>query len=150
VGKAMKFPIDYEVVDYIGIVLGIIFMVCGSIYSFFQRKKNKRELAYAESESFYNDYLQLCVEHPLSASPDQSGVEYTSEMIARHAWFVSIMLSACDKILSTSDDPVWVEVVSAQLKQHKTYLSSKEFIDSEEITWYGKELQEVYKNEFYV
>jgi hypothetical protein len=144
----MQFPIEYKIVDYISIVLGIIFMIGGSIYGFFQRKKSNTNEAYAEAESLYNEYLQLCVEHPLSASPNQNNVVYTPEMIARHTWFVSIMLSACDKILTTSDDPVWIEVVSAQLQQHKKYLTSVKFIKSEEITWYGKKLQEIYKNEF--
>jgi hypothetical protein len=69
-------------------------------------------------------------------------------MKARHAWFVSVMLSACDKILSASTDPVWEEVVMAQLRQHKEYLTSKDFIDSEEITWYGQRLQNAYAREF--
>jgi hypothetical protein len=33
-------------------VLGIIFMICGSIYGFFQRRKSAREAAYAEAEEF--------------------------------------------------------------------------------------------------
>jgi hypothetical protein len=144
----LKFPVEYEVVDYIGIVLGIVFMIGGSIFGFFQKKKSAREAAYAEAEELYNEYLQSCVEHPLCASPDQEGVVYTPEMKARHAWFVSVMLSACDKILSASTDPVWEEVVSAQLHQHKEYLTSKSFIESEELTWYGHRLQNVYAKEF--
>jgi sialic acid synthase SpsE len=58
------------------------------------------------------------------------------------------MLYACDKILSASDDPVWKDVIKAQLRAHKTYLTSEEFIKSEEITWYGEELYQLYKEEF--
>jgi len=58
------------------------------------------------------------------------------------------MLYACDKILDASDDPVWIEVVKAQLKTHKRYLTSPGFIVSEEITWYGKELQDIYAETF--
>jgi hypothetical protein len=144
----LEFPVKYEVIDYIGIALGIVATVGGSILGYFRRRKNIKEQGYAEAEALYIEYLQSAVDHPLCASPDQEGANYTPEMHARHTWFVSTMLYACDKILSASDDPVWKDVIKAQLRAHKTYLTSEEFIKSEEITWYGEDLYQLYKEEF--
>jgi hypothetical protein len=142
----MNFPIKYEIIDYSYMVLGVLFMVGGAIIGIFRRRKNAKEAGYAEAESLYIEYLQSAVQHPLCASPEQEGIEYTPEMQARHAWFVSTMLYACDKILSASKDPVWEEVIMAQLQTHKTYLIGTEFVEGEEITWYGKELQKLYNS----
>ena len=144
----MSFPIGYNVVDYIGIVLGIISTVVGSIIGYFRYKKNQKDAGYTEAEELYLEYLNNAIEHPLCASPSQEGVVFTPEMQARHTWFVSVMLYACDKILNASDDHVWKEVVVAQMMMHKDYLTSEEFILSEEIKWYGDELESLYYETF--
>jgi hypothetical protein len=89
----------------------------------------------AQSEAtalgIYHRYLNLAMEHPRFAQPNykELSAHRGSELFTQYEWFVSSMLYACEAVLVVfpkRED--WMEGITAQLRYHCEYLSSKDFV----------------------
>jgi hypothetical protein len=88
-----------------------------------------------DAQAVYSDYLKLCIEYPELSSATLAAKHLPSRTLAnltkqltpeseQYLWFVSYMLSACEKILLTCpDDEEWLSAVQAQVSYHKSALA---------------------------
>jgi hypothetical protein len=109
-----------------------------------------------DAQSVYSEYLKLCIEYPELSSATLAVKTLPSKTFAglakqltteseRYLWFVSYMLSACEKIILTCPDDIeWDSTVRAQISYHKSSLGEAW---SEIRTHYHKSLRDIVEDE---
>lgn len=103
-------------------------------YARTQIKSNRQVALEQEAQSVYSEYLRLCIEYPEFSSATLAKKKLKIDSFAdisnlltedseRYLWFVSYMLSACEKIrLTCPDDCDWEATIRSQISYHGSTL----------------------------
>ncbi len=84
----------------------------------------------ATAKNLYREYLLLAFKHPELATPEDDTKLIASD---KYRWFVAVLLNCCDEILAgVGHDPVWRDVIIADLEYHLPCLKSKFFLDNDQ------------------
>lgn len=106
------------------------------IIAFNSFNTNRRHHNENLSEQIWRDYEKLAFDNPQFAPPTASlniaeqkfGHDEDGTMFVKYEWFVSIMLFACEKVLSSYDGVQdWNNSIRAQLAMHSAYINSERF-----------------------
>ena len=146
----MKIEIIKYIANYVAPILEVIIQFCALAWAYREYKRHQRNHKESLAKGIYSDYLKLAVEYPDLAYPSPRSIKEltSSENFKKYTWFVSYVLVACDEILSLcshniEDGNKWKTVIKEQIKFHKVYLSSSEFLNTREIEGYSEELKKL-------
>jgi hypothetical protein len=93
----------------------------------------------------FRRYLELAVEHPTLAEPDEHPRIIDAKEFGRYEWFVGLLLRACEELLEyrthlpTGRAAEWYRTVESQLILHRKY-----FIND---AWYNDVGRQIYRRE---
>ena len=116
--------------------------VAGIWVAYQQWKSGIRSQQESTALGIFKDYLQLALTYPdlASPTPDLHKGHRQSPDFRRYQWFVSVMLFACEQIVSLQpDDTAWRASVADHLHIHRRYLASTAFKSDR----YSRELRQM-------
>lgn len=94
-------------------------------YAVYIALKQLRTSHTQNSIALYQQYLELCIEHPHFAKGLDKPTQKNCPQYEQYLWFVSAMLHCFEQVLlSSSDDPQWVNTISEQLAKHRPALAA--------------------------
>lgn len=119
--------------------LAILVLFGGFAAVLSQLKRNhdfQREMV---AKTTYREYLKLCVAKPTLAS---AKVTKASLAWDEYTWFVSLLLRACDEVVTYAPrDRMWRANIKADLAHHRAYLGSAEC--ESELALYSPQLRKL-------
>ncbi|MBX9827051.1 MAG: hypothetical protein K2Y27_18930 [Xanthobacteraceae bacterium] len=94
---------------------------------YFQVQANFRVSRENSAREIYRAYLQMAVQHPQLAYPENAAVvaAMSRDERARYGWFVSYLLYTCEQILvNFPRDATWRRTCQEQVAYHTPYICS--------------------------
>lgn len=105
-------------------VTAVIVAIIAATIAYKQLISNVKVSKSSTANNIYQQYLHLCMEHPVFSlgmkKPDERNEEYT-----KYCWFVSSMLFSFEQVLEINeDDDKWLRTIESQLARHASHLKS--------------------------
>ncbi|WP_375322714.1 hypothetical protein [Aliivibrio logei] len=102
-------------------------------YAVYIALKQLRTSHTQNSIGLYQQYLQLCIQYPQFANGLPKPQQKNCQVYEQYLWFVATMLHCFEQVLmSSSDDPQWVNTITVQLIKHQDALSSSGSLERDE------------------
>lgn len=104
-------------------------------------RSNRTEQLFANAIQTYRRHLELAVQWPNLAEPEENGIVPGHQEYGRYEWYVGVLLRACEELLQhaeimASKFPQWERTI-----QHSLAFHSKYFCESE---WFVQEAGAIY------
>ncbi len=106
---------------------------------------NRREQLFANAIQTYRKHLELAVQYPNLAEPDETKIMPGDSEYSRYEWFVGVLLRACEELLEkpqvlNTKFPQWQETINQSLRYHGRYFSESDWFRQEGRKIYSKNL----------
>ena len=126
------------------IFVGVLALSTVSI-TYFAFYSNRADQRFANAIQTYRKHLELAVQWPELAEPEEYGIGPGHKDYGRYEWYVGILLRACEELLPNdkilkSKFPEWERTVKHSLKFHAKYFCDSEWFRDEGASIYSARL----------
>lgn len=113
------------------------------LVSLIKNRGDRRQQQSFKAREIWAEYMKLAFDHPQFSGGFDYDESEDSTQKEKYEWFVSLMLYACEEVMSYSGgDPRWNSTFLLQFSYHKRYFCAGHF--DEAITGYSKALFDLF------